>query len=321
LGLKVSPAAPLRVALVGAGYMGREHARAFASLPVVSVAGIHSRTRARAEALAADFGIPHVCDSIGELRETTHADLVVVAVPELEARRVATACFAFPWTVLLEKPAGYNCEEAEAIAADAQARKARVFVGLNRRHYSSTQRVLAALAPNPAPRFIRVQDQEDPEQALAGGQPALVVSNWMYANSIHLIDFFRIFGRGRVASVDAVAPWNPSRPSTVVSHIRFDSGDQGLYEGYWNAPAPWSVSVTLPTERWELRPIEQASVQMRGERRQTAFDQDPRDVEYKPGLRAQAEAALAAARGQNTALATLQDALETMQLTRRIFGI
>ena len=43
----------VKVAFVGAGYMAEEHMRAFAGLPGVIIAGIHSRTRARAEKLAA----------------------------------------------------------------------------------------------------------------------------------------------------------------------------------------------------------------------------------------------------------------------------
>ena len=197
----------LRVAIIGAGYMAREHIRAFSSIRGIEIAGIYSRTRLRAEALAAEFGISSICDSITELYEATRAELVVVAIPELEMHKVAVACFGFTWTVLLEKPAGYNYEVGVEIASAARTHGAKVFVALNRRHYSSTRRVLAALSENSVPRFIKVQDQEDPAQALAGGQPALVVSNWMYANSIHLIDFFRVFGRGRIVSVNLVVPW------------------------------------------------------------------------------------------------------------------
>ncbi len=41
-----------KVAFVGAGYMGTEHAKAFADVPGVELSGIFSRTRERAEKLA-----------------------------------------------------------------------------------------------------------------------------------------------------------------------------------------------------------------------------------------------------------------------------
>src|SRR4029077_12521793 len=126
------------VAVLGAGSMAREHVRAFADVPEVAVVGIHSRTPAKAEALAKELKVADVYSSIPELYERTRADLVVVAVPELAARSVSEACFAFPWAVLLEKPAGYNLADAEAIQATAKSKKRRVWVGLNRRFLSST---------------------------------------------------------------------------------------------------------------------------------------------------------------------------------------
>ena len=42
-----------------------------------------------------------------------------MAVPELEANRVAKRCFEHDWAVLMEKPAGYDLADAEDIAAAA----------------------------------------------------------------------------------------------------------------------------------------------------------------------------------------------------------
>src|SRR5262245_24937326 len=134
-----------KVAIIGAGRMAREHARAFADVSGVTLAGIYSRTRARAEALAREFGILKVYDSVASLYEGTESHLVVVTVSELAMNTVARACFAFPWTTLLEKPPGYHLADAEEIAAAARVHHSRVFVALNRRFYSSTRAALARL--------------------------------------------------------------------------------------------------------------------------------------------------------------------------------
>ena len=105
-----------KVAFVGAGYMATEHAKAFRDITGVELAGIYSRTAVRAEAVAKDLGIQTTCGSIAELHAKTAADLVVIAVPELSLRNVAAECFHYPWTCLIEKPAGYNVADAEAIA-------------------------------------------------------------------------------------------------------------------------------------------------------------------------------------------------------------
>src|SRR5439155_9676976 len=112
-----------------------------------------------------------------------------------------------------------------------------------------------------------VQDQEDQARALAAGQPPRVVENWMYANSIHVIDYFLMFGRGKLKAAQPVLRWNPKQPGVVVAGIEFDSGDTGLYEGIWDGPGPWAVSIATREKRWEMRPLEQAAFQLAGQRR------------------------------------------------------
>lgn len=308
-----------RVAIVGAGGMGRQHIRAFQDVPGVTVAGIHSRTAARAEALATELGGAGVYGSIAEMYERTKADLVVVAVPELAVREACERCFEHPWTVLVEKPAGYDVADAEAIEAAAAARGRRAYVALNRRHLGSTRAVLADLPKLNGPRLIKIQDQESPAAALQAGQPPLVVENWMYANSIHLIDLFAVLGRGKIVEVAPVIRWDPVHPTYVAARISYDSGDVGLYEAVWNAPGPWAVTVTTPGKRWELRPVEKASYQLAGTRVLEPVPDDPWDTAFKPGLRRQAELAVRAVAGEATELPTLGDALASMRLTQSIY--
>lgn len=300
--------------------MARQHIRAFQDVPGVRVAGIYSRTAPRAEALAAEFGIEHVFTSIAAMREKTNADLVVVAVSELSVRQTCELCFDHPWVVLVEKPAGYNVADAEQIAAAAIAKRRRAYVALNRRHYASTRAVIAGLAHQRGPRLIVVHDQESPAAALQAGSPELVVENWMYANSLHLIDYFSFLGRGTIREVLPVVRWNPDEPRYVAARISFDSGDTGLYIAVWNAPGPWSVSVTTPDKRWELRPLEKASYQVAGSRVIEQCPDDVWDTRFKPGLRRQAELAVAAAKGAAPELPTVSEALASMRLTQAIYA-
>ena len=312
--------APITVAIIGAGSMAREHIRAFLDVPDVTIAGIHSRTRARAEALVAEYGIPLVCDTIEELYEKTRADLVVVTVIETAMNEVSRACFEFPWTALLEKPPGLNLEDAESIYSSATAHERKVLVALNRRFLSSTRAALADLAQSDSPRFIHVQDQQNLEVAASIGHAEVVVRNWMYANSIHMIDYFRAFGRGRVTEVVPVFSWSPETSRIVAAKIEFESGDTGLYECIWQGPGPWAVSVTTSEKRWEMRPLEQATFQVAGERRQNPVEVHAWDQEFKPGFRLQALMAVAAAVGEASDSVTLDEAMETMRLINSIYG-
>ena len=237
----------ISVAIVGAGTMAREHIRAFSSLEGVKVCGIFSRTKARAAALAQEFAIPLVAESMDALYNQTHADLVVQTVPELMAKTVATAALGHPWAVLLEKPAGYDLADAQAIADLAANHAEPVMVGLNRRFYSSTLAIKADLDTRPhESRFIHVQDQQSYAEARRYNHPEQVVEKFMYANSIHLIDMLNALGRGAVRSVNRITTWLGEHTRTMLAYIEFDSGDTGLYEGIWHGP----THAAGPCNRW-----------------------------------------------------------------------
>ncbi|RTL56002.1 MAG: Gfo/Idh/MocA family oxidoreductase [Rhodocyclaceae bacterium] len=313
---------PVKIAVIGAGNMAREHLKAFAHVGGVTLTGIYSRTRSRAEEVAADYPGMEVCNSVEELYQRTGADLVIVTVRELSMAAVAAEAFCFPWKVLLEKPAGYDLADAKRIVDAAAGREGEVFVALNRRAYGSTRNALSALAGCDAPRFVKVLDQQD--QAAARdiyGEPPEVVKNYMFANSIHLIDYFHVFGRGEITDVTSVVPWTPEQPGMVVASIRFSSGDIGLYEGCWDGPGPWMVTVTHRELRAEMRPLEQLTLQRRGERKLVSVDGDPLDTALKPGLGWQARQALAAVRGEAHSLPTLADSWKSMVLVAKIFGL
>lgn len=310
----------IKVAFIGAGYMATEHVKAFRDIPDVELSGVYSRTRARAEKFAVDYSIQLVCESIGELYDRTHADLVVIAVPELSVRDTCLSAFKYPWKCLVEKPAGYNVRDAEKILAGAMEYQRKAFVALNRRHYSSTRAVIKDLINHPGQRLVHILDQESPRAALESGQPRTVVENWMYANSLHLVDYFSMLCRGELLAVENYADWRPSEPCFVVSGLTYSSRDIGIYEAVWEGPGPWAVTVTTHTRRWELRPLEQAYFQDYGSRKNEPIPTHAWDKSFKPGLRLQAEEAIRALRGEPHALPSLQQGLESMNIVNKIYG-
>lgn len=310
------------VAIIGAGSMAREHIRAFSSLEGVKVSGIFSRTPARATALAQEFTIPHVADSMDSLYEKTRADLVVQTVPELSASAVAKSALAHPWAILMEKPAGYDLKDAKAIASLAAGHPVPVMVGLNRRFYSSTLAIKADLDARPGEkRFIHVQDQQSYAEARRYNHPAEVVEKFMYANSIHLIDMLNALGRGNVKAVNRITPWLGEETRTMLAHIEFDSGDSGLYEGLWHGPGPWACAVSTDSRRWTMQPLEQATYQNAGERGRQTVEASELDRNFKAGFVLQAQAAIGRVRGEDVEIASIEESLRTMHLIHQIFGV
>lgn len=310
----------IKIAFIGAGYMAAEHAKAFRDISNVELSGIYSRTRTRAESFAAEHSVKLVCDSIDQLHDVTQADLVVIAVPELSVREACLAAFKHQWICLVEKPAGYNVADAERILAASSEYARQAYVALNRRHYSSTRAVIEDLTNHSGERLVHILDQESPRAALEAGQPLTVTENWMYANSLHLVDYFSTLCRGELLSVDNCTDWRPGEPCFVVAQLVYSSRDIGIYEAVWEGPGPWAVTVTTPTRRWELRPLEQAHFQDYGSRKNNLIPIHAWDESFKPGLRLQAEEAIRAIRGEPHRLPSLREALASMNVVSKIYG-
>ena len=161
----------VKVSFIGAGYMAGEHLRAFSDIANITIAGIFSRTRIKSELLALKYSVEIICDSIKELYEKTESDLVIISVSELSVKEICYEVFKYPWVCLIEKPAGYNFDDAQLIMQAAKKQNAKAFVALNRRHYSSTKHLINELKFIEGKRLIHVYDQEDIIVARENGVP------------------------------------------------------------------------------------------------------------------------------------------------------
>ncbi len=130
------PRRPRAVGIVGAGAIARSaHLPAYRDwgLPVVAVA---SRTRADAEALAADFGIGTVHDTVDALLADPHVEVVDLATGPSGRVELIAAAVAAGKHVLAQKPLVSDPADLPRlleVLEDARARGIRVAVNQNAR--------------------------------------------------------------------------------------------------------------------------------------------------------------------------------------------
>ena len=116
---QISHERTIKVGVVGGGF-GRTHILAYQATPGVEVTAFCQRTRASAERVAREFGIPHVFTDYREM--FSHADLDAVSLTTPTNVHLAMACEAFDHglSVLCEKPLAMNKEEAAAMLQRAE---------------------------------------------------------------------------------------------------------------------------------------------------------------------------------------------------------
>jgi predicted dehydrogenase len=117
-----------KVAVVGTGAMGRNHARVYQAMPEVDLVAVADAD----EALAAEVARLYGCRPYADLREMIareHPDAVSVAVPTQSHFLVARALLEAGCHVLVEKPIAATVDESLELVAASKASRRTLMVG------------------------------------------------------------------------------------------------------------------------------------------------------------------------------------------------
>jgi predicted dehydrogenase len=107
----------VRVAVVGTGEFGRNHARVYRELETAELVGVYDQNPERAAAVAKEFQAP-VLQRLEDLQG--RADAVSLAVPTIAHSEVGCRLLEMGLDVLVEKPMAVNLREADALLEAAR---------------------------------------------------------------------------------------------------------------------------------------------------------------------------------------------------------
>ncbi len=138
----------LKLAVVGAGHLGRIHAKLLAQMPDVSLAGIVDPIEQVREKTASEFN----CAACADHRELLErVDAAVIATPTKFHHRVALDFLEHGVPLLVEKPLAANFGEADDLVQTAELRGVLLQVG----HIERFNPAFLAVAPHVGePRYI-----------------------------------------------------------------------------------------------------------------------------------------------------------------------
>jgi predicted dehydrogenase len=110
----------MRIGILGAGFMGATHARAYAKVAGVTVAAISSRRRDKAEKLAGEVGAKATTDDRAIIEDRS-IDAISNTLPTHLHPATTIAALAAGKHVLLEKPFALTAPECDGMIAAAKA--------------------------------------------------------------------------------------------------------------------------------------------------------------------------------------------------------
>ncbi|MBR5365131.1 MAG: Gfo/Idh/MocA family oxidoreductase [Clostridia bacterium] len=131
---------PLRVAVIGAGGWGYQHARAFSSRRDTVLTSITGRTEERTRRRAEEFGVPYYLD-IADMLEKDRPDFVSVCMPGQGTFAPTMEVIRAGVPLLVEKPLAYKLDEAKTMVAEAK--KKNLFFAIDFNHRYSITAIMA----------------------------------------------------------------------------------------------------------------------------------------------------------------------------------
>jgi predicted dehydrogenase len=123
----------IRMAIVGAGVWGSTHAGIFREHPLAETAAICDQNRAKAEAVAAEYGIPEVYDSVTDMLKHCSCDAVSIVTPDFLHGDIAVECAGAGKHLLIEKPLATTKEDVRRIMEAVERNHVRAMVDLHNR--------------------------------------------------------------------------------------------------------------------------------------------------------------------------------------------
>jgi UDP-N-acetylglucosamine 3-dehydrogenase len=119
----------LRIAVIGVGRMGTNHARVLSEMPEVILSAICDASEDNATKTARRFFAERSCTSIDELLRSGKPDAAVIAVPTAEHLAVARACLGGGMHILVEKPMAPSESDCEQMIDQARRAGLVLMVG------------------------------------------------------------------------------------------------------------------------------------------------------------------------------------------------
>ena len=205
----------IRLAIIGAGIMGADHARIFTEdLPGAVVQVVCDASEARARAVAEGCGAADVGTDAEAAIARNDVDAVVIASPDFTHAPLSLACLRAGKPVLCEKPLSQSSAECLGVV-EAEIAAARRFVqlGFMRRYDQSYAEMKAALDTGRIGRALMMHNfHRNVETPAADFTDAMAITN----SAPHEFDVVRhVLG----TEYAAISAWQPKRRDALVAPV------------------------------------------------------------------------------------------------------
>jgi predicted dehydrogenase len=194
----------------------------------------------------------------------THA-IVAVGVEKLHETTLQLLDYGVR-SILVEKPAGLDKCQIDAVYLKAKQKNAKVFVAYNRRFYASALKAKEIIAEDGGVTSFNFEFTEWAHEIEKLTKAQGVKDHWFLGNSTHVVDLAFYLGGSpkQMSSFTAGSvTWHPT--ASIFSGAGISkNGSLFSYQANWESAGRWSVEILTRVNRLIFRPMEKLQIQKRG---------------------------------------------------------
>lgn len=233
----------IKMAIVGAGIWGANHARIYKAHPFADVVAICDMQREKAERVAREEGIPQVYDDYNAMLSQADCDAVAIVTPDFAHADVAVAAANAKKHILIEKPLATTREDVFRIMEAVEKNGVRGMVDLHNRwnppFHAAYQAVRAGELGRVYSAYYRLNDCR---WVATDMLPWAAKSSIMWFLGSHSIDTLMWLFQSRPKRVYCVSTQGVLKAEGVdtvdeyLSTIEFENGAVAQMENGWVTP-------------------------------------------------------------------------------------
>lgn len=225
----------VRVGIIGVGAFGESHVVGYRSLPYVELAAVCDADAARAQEIAAKYGVSAWYTDYEALLRDLPLDAVSVCLPEEYHRAPTLAALAAGKHVLVEKPIATTMEDARAMVDAARAANMFLMPGHILRFETRYALVKEQIAAGALGELVSISARRNRPKFLA---KTYLRAHGILESGIHDIDVLLWYVGARVKRVRAIArnTNNYPNPDATWALLEFENGVVATLENMWLNP-------------------------------------------------------------------------------------
>ncbi len=222
----------MKVAVIGVGSMGKNHARVYADLPDARLVGVADADASTAQTIAERYRTTPYTD-FRALLDTEKPDAVSIVTPTVEHLAVAKAVIERGIHLLIEKPIAFQVDDARQIINLADKAGVKLMIGHIERFNPAIQALKSRLDAGELGRVFQIDARRQ------GPFPARVKDVGVVIDlAVHDLDVMRYLTGAAVSRVFAETERriHSTYEDLLEGLVRFDDGTVGTLAINWLTP-------------------------------------------------------------------------------------